>query len=59
MMALIKCPKCGTAVIAKAKGCSRCNPFASSSCGASSTMIVIVVAVLVVFGLIVLTCAGS
>lgn len=35
------------------------NPFTSSSCGASTTVIVVAIAVVVLIGLIALTCAGS
>jgi len=54
-----KCSDCGKEVSAQQKACSSCgNPFISNSCGASSTMIVIIIAIVVIIGLIVLTCAG-
>ncbi len=59
MMAPINCPKCGKEAGTTQKGCLSCNnPFASNSCGASSTMIVTIIAIVVIIGLIALTCAG-
>jgi len=58
-MTLIKCPECGKELRIKTNCCPKCNdPFMSKSCGASSTMIIIVIAIVVVFGLVALTCAG-
>ncbi|GJM16742.1 MAG: hypothetical protein DHS20C13_20690 [Thermodesulfobacteriota bacterium] len=58
-MAHINCPKCGKEVGIKEEGCPKCNdPFMSNSCGASNTTIIIVIAIVVIIGLIALTCAG-
>ena len=47
-------------LITEKKVClNRNDPFASKSCGASTTVIVIAIAIIVLLGLIVLTCAGS
>ncbi len=57
-MALTKCPDCGNEMRVQDKACPSCdNPFTSTSCGASTTMIVIIIAIVVFIGLIALTCA--